>query len=63
MTQPLTDKEAERIGVAVVRLLYLKSDKYDGRYDTSGGSKTARGLGRTIERIVTNDPKARASHD
>lgn len=45
------DSKAEEIGYKVAQLLFAKFDK-DNRVKTSWGSKTAKGLGLSIIRIV-----------
>lgn len=47
----LTEGKAEKIGLALVELLYLKVT--DDRIDTSYGTKSVVGLALTVDRIIT----------
>jgi len=42
----------DAIGAAIAELLHLKKNRETGRYETSYGTKSAEGLGRTVARIV-----------
>lgn len=44
--------QQESLGKALAELLGLKKDK-DGRFNTSGGTKTERGLGATVMRLLS----------
>jgi hypothetical protein len=46
----MTVDQEQKVGEEIVRLLDLENDD-DGRYKTSGGTKTEIGLCRTIQRI------------
>ena len=49
----MTQDEAVKIGTEVANFLGLNLNKETGRYDTTWGNKTAEGIARCIERIVT----------
>lgn len=56
----LTDEQAEQIGLEVVKLFNIKQTKAEkaaGRYETSWGPKTLKGLGLVINRLVENAVK------
>lgn len=57
----LTDEQAEQIGLEVIKLLNFKQTKEEkaaGRYNTSWGSKTLKGLGLVIQRITEDAVKS-----
>lgn len=51
----LTEKEQEKRGKEIIKLLGLKMKK-NGRVDTTWGDKTPLGLYRTLERFYLNKP-------
>lgn len=59
----LTDEQAEQLGLEVVKLFNIKQTKAEkaaGRYETSWGTKTLKGLGLVIQRlsdIATQEPE------
>jgi len=40
------------MGAAIADLLHLKKDRATGRFNTTYGTKSAEGLGRTVARVV-----------
>lgn len=58
MNITLTDEQAEILGNKIIELFDLKEIKRGddkGRYNTSWGTKTKRGVARTVMSIISSD--------
>lgn len=60
----LTDEQAENLGSKIVELFNLKQIKrgdQKGRYNTSFGTKTKKGIARSVVSIILDDKETAAS--
>lgn len=49
----MTEEQQEQLGAQIVTMLHLRILKgTTDRYDTAWGTKTKRGLGATVERLI-----------
>ncbi|CAB4581951.1 MAG: hypothetical protein F2563_05160 [Actinobacteria bacterium] len=58
ITFNLSDEQAQNLGEKIADLLELKqikSGEQKGRFNTSGGTKTHKGLARTIVHLIQQD--------